>query len=63
MFECMSLMESDFNYRMDTMESNFNEHFTHLNESIVHLQHDVHYIYEQQGYSCSYPPPPPPTQD
>ena len=68
MFDCMSLMESNFNTRIDTMESNFNVHFTQLDENLAHLQHDVHHIYEQQGYSCTFssfvpspPPSPPPT--
>ena len=53
--------------RMSLMESNFNSRFDQLDANIAHLQHDVHYLYEQQGYSCSYghppPPPPPPNQD
>ena len=50
MFDRMSLMESNFNTRMDTMESNFNVRFTQMDENLAHLQHDVHHIYEQQGY-------------
>ena len=68
MFDRMSLMESNFNSRMDTMESNFNMRFTYLDENIAHLQYDIHHIYEQQGYTCTFssfvlspPPSPPPT--
>ena len=45
--------------RMSLMETNFNSRFDQLDANIAHLQHDVHYLYEQQGHSCSYPPPPP----
>ena len=47
MFDRMSLMESNFNTRMDSMESNLNVYFTQMDENLAHLQHDVHYIYEQ----------------
>ena len=55
-----------FDY-MSLMETNFNAHFDQVDASIARLQHDVHYHYEQQGYTCAYapfihPPPPPPPQ-
>ena len=53
--------------RMSLMETNFNSRFDQLDANIAHLQHDIHYLYEQQGYSCSYAPfthpPQPPPQD
>ena len=45
------------------MEINFNARFDQMDANIAHLQHDVHYLYEQQDYSCSYVSPPPPHQD
>ena len=48
------------------METNFSARFDQMDENIAHLQHDAHYLYEQQGYTCSYAPfahPPPPHQD
>ena len=63
MLDRMSLMESNFNTRMDEIESNFNLRFNQVDENLAHLQHDIHYFYEQQGFSCTYssfmPPPPP----
>ena len=47
MFDRMSLIESNFNTRMDTMELNFNVCFTQMDENLAHLQHDVHHIYEK----------------
>ena len=63
----MSLVKDTFNSRFDQLETNFNQRFDQVDSSILHLQHDVHTLYEHQGYSCSYAlyshPPPPPSQD
>ena len=40
--------------RMSLMESNFNQCFDSVDEYIAHLQYDVHYLYERQGYACQY---------
>ena len=67
LFSEMSLVKDTFNSRFDQLEINFNQRFDQVDSSILHLQHDVHTLYEHQGYSCSYAPyshpPPPPSQD
>ena len=53
------MIESNFNEGFNQVDSRFDQ----MDGSINHLQHDIHNLYEQQGFSCSFMPPPPLQQD
>ena len=36
------------------MNTNFNAQFGQVDAHIAHLQFDVHYCYERQGYKCQW---------
>ena len=48
-FDRLSLVETNFNSRLDHLRS-------HFDSRLDHLEYDVHYLYYRQGYECQYAP-------